>query len=309
MTNVIARLQRAGATVVTIALVALVAAGAPACSKAKKDAIALTNQGVRSYDGNDFKTAYVHFQRATEIWPEAVEAYYHMGLIDLHERQDLDAALANFTKARELAPGDRDVLFQLARLHEDKGNVKEALEAVEAVLKVDPNYAPAHHVRGTVLKKHGDFDGADGAFREAIACDPKYGRSYEALAQMYEEFEHESEARAVYEEALRHAERSPDVLNNLGVLKLQGGDAPGAIDLFREAMMRDATRTDALFNVAYAYTQAGQLSKAIGALESYEKNADPSAPNWKETVQTARAMRTALQTELNSKGEAEAESE
>lgn len=49
----------------------------------------------------------------------------------------LDLAVSQFQKAVELSPQDVESLFQLARIHQDKGEVEEARNLYRRVVEVD----------------------------------------------------------------------------------------------------------------------------------------------------------------------------
>lgn len=271
---------------------------APGCSKARRDSIALMNQGVKAMDRNDYKTAKSYFQRAVEVLPENAQAQYHLGLVELYDEATPGGAaraIDHLEKAREYESGDRDIVFQLARAKQMTGDLEGAIASFDEALELDPNFAPAHFYKGMALKAQKQWDAADARLREAIAIDPAYARAFIELAAMYEEFEHEDEARGVYEEALKHNRLQPDLMNGLGVLRVKNGQYEEAIELFRDVIARDGTRVDALFNLAFAYAEHGKPRKAIRYLDSFIQNAEPMD---KDNLRVARLLKTALMQEL-----------
>jgi tetratricopeptide (TPR) repeat protein len=79
-----------------------------------------------------------YYRAALAVRPGTVAVYNNLG-IALHEKKDLDGAIAAFRQA----------------------------------IALDPKFAQAHYNLGTVLKARGDRAGANAAFRRAIALDPK----------------------------------------------------------------------------------------------------------------------------------------
>lgn len=267
------------------------------CSRAKKESITLTNRGVEAFNRQQYDAAYALFQRALEVYPENAAAYYQMGLIDFYHQDDPRKALVNLEKANELKPNDRDTLFALARLALDKhDDPKGALEHCEAVLAIDKNYAPAWFVKGKALKKLERFDDADAAWRESIAIDPEYSRAFVALAAMYEEFEVFEAARGVYEAGLEHNPLDTDMQNGLGVLELDAGKIDSALELFKGVVNRDQSRSDAVFNLAFANVKAGKPKLAIKYLDGFLQIA--ASEGDKHALKAARGLKETLALEL-----------
>jgi tetratricopeptide (TPR) repeat protein len=87
-----------------------------ACSKNKRDGIAIANQAVRQFEQQDFDTAYNLFIRSLEVYPENATAYYHLGLIDFYKRSNLNGAEKHFRQTAALNPRDKAAYYQLGRV-------------------------------------------------------------------------------------------------------------------------------------------------------------------------------------------------
>ena len=66
----------------------------------------------------------------------------------------------------------------LAIIHASNGNDDARLDAIEAALAIDADYAPALNQKGMLLRKNGNFPEAQAAYLKAVTADPDY-----ALAQ------------------------------------------------------------------------------------------------------------------------------
>ena len=87
------------------------------------------------------------------------------------------------------------------------------------------------------------------------------GASYERLGKI-------QEAKAAYEEAITLNRNIPEVLFNLGAIKLNLNDPVGAIKLFEEAVKIKPDMAEAYFSQGAAYNQMGNLDSSIA---SYKK--------------------------------------
>lgn len=271
-------------------LVTLVAACAGGREAA--EATRLYNQGIEASASGAKDAAYSAFVRASKLDPDNHRALYEMALIDLYDKRDAYAkGVAELEMAEKIQPRDRDVLYQLERAAITHGDVERGLRYAERALQEDPNYAPAWYYRGVGYHTQGKLDEADHAFREAIAIDPTYTPAYRELGAMYEEVEATDAARKVYEEGLRHDLRDPDLLNALGVLALGRGERDEAVDLLNKAKGFGEGRSDILFNLAFAYIEAGNTREAFRNLGEFLNGADPTEV---ENIRVATMLRNTM---------------
>lgn len=265
------------------------------CSRAHKDAVALINQGIEALDRGDGSTAEAHFAHAATLDPDYSVAHYHLGLVHYYHLEEPDQALIDFETAHRLNPRDVDVLFQLGRYHTIEGDPSRGLLLLEQALKLDWNHASCWYYKGIAYRDLERPRDADKAWRESIALDPHQMRPYRALGELYESVGANRDARAVYEAGLQHTGRNADLLNAIGVMAVRLGDAPDAVPFFEEALERESARMDSVYNLAFAYAEAGQAKRAIAQLETYMSYADPMRD--KENLDIAVALRDALRVE------------
>ncbi|MCA9518081.1 MAG: tetratricopeptide repeat protein, partial [Myxococcales bacterium] len=289
-----ARTQRLSFASLAVALASL--AGGCAGGREGAEATRLYNQGIEASAAGARDAAYSYFVRASKLDPENHRALYEMALIDLYDKRDAyQKGLAELEMAESIQPRDRDVLYQLERAAISHGNHEQGLRYAERALAEDPNYAPAWYYRGVGYHALGQLDQADHAFRETIAIDPTYTPAYRELGAMYEEVDAADAARKVYEEGLRHDGDDPDLLNALGVLALSRGEKEEAVDLLKKAKGYSDGRSDVLFNLAFAYVEAGDTREAFRNLGEYLNGADPGDV---ENIRVATMLRNTMVEEL-----------
>lgn len=260
--------RQASTRVLLLGLVGCLAA----CSPAKRDAISMLNAGVKRFELEDYDTAYGHFKRSVEIYPENSRAYYHLGLIDLHQRQELGLARQHLERASQLDPKDKDVLLNLGRLAYVEEKFDEARKHLEAALALDQNFALAFYFKGEAALSQNRFEDADKAWRESIAIRPTDARPFLSLAEMYLRFEAFAEAAAVYREGLRHNPNHVDLLEGIGVMQLLANKVKMAIESFKNVISRSPTREESLYNLAFAFMRDDQPNEALTYLNAYLDN-------------------------------------
>ncbi len=92
-----------------------------------------------------------------------------------------DAAVTKLREAAALDP-TAHVYTQIAMVYAKRSHWPEALDALAAAEKRDPNYAVTYYYRGGVRAKTGDFAGAVADYQHALALDPTLEPARQGLA-------------------------------------------------------------------------------------------------------------------------------
>jgi tetratricopeptide (TPR) repeat protein len=124
------------------------------------------------------------------------------------------------------APAPESVVDLFARgvaLEEDPGTAKEAISSYKKVLKLDPDYAPAHINLGTLYYNQSDYELAEEHYRKAIQCDPRYALAYFDLGNVLDETQRLDEAIVAYTVALQLAPTYADAHYNLALAYQRSG--------------------------------------------------------------------------------------
>lgn len=102
-------------------------------------------------------------------------------------------------------------------LEEDVFTSAEAIANYKAVLKLDPDYAPAHINLGTLYYNQSDYELAEEHYRKAIAADPRYALAYFDLGNVLDETQRLNDAIAAYKTALQLAPTYADAHYNIAL--------------------------------------------------------------------------------------------
>ncbi|HVZ49832.1 MAG TPA: tetratricopeptide repeat protein [Gemmatimonadaceae bacterium] len=131
-------------------------------------------------------------------------AHYNLGTA-YGDRDQLDAAIAEFETALRLDPGYGDAHFNLAVALGDAGRPGDAIPHFAAALRVRDDDANDHLMFGLTLAKAGRLDDAIAQLRRAIALDPANIAAYQGLADAEVQANRPDSAAAVTERAIRVA--------------------------------------------------------------------------------------------------------
>jgi len=111
------------------------------------------------------------FDEAIRLSPESAAAYARRGLVRAR-LGDVDGAIADYTKARELgAPAD-EVLFNRCQALISKHDYRGAIADCTAVLAENPSHAGASFARGNARWLAGNADQARADWVRAIELEP-----------------------------------------------------------------------------------------------------------------------------------------
>lgn len=202
-------------------------------------------------------------------------------------------------------PKDKIALYNLlkaAGTDSSEDRVDEALAKVGRVLAEDDAILEAHLVRGNLLRKLEDWDGAVAAYRRTLELDPEYKSGILGLADAYRLAERYEEAAAGYRRLLeldpndnkahfhlaeiRAAQEDYDAaLEVLAGLEATGEERAPARNLkgqvllslgrldeaeaeFRRALAMDDELSDAWYNLALLFEQRGHADRALDAYET-----------------------------------------
>jgi Tfp pilus assembly protein PilF len=75
----------------------------------------------------------------------------------------------------ERQPNDTFLLYGIAMEHKKLGDASAALEFLERVLSLDPNYCYAYHQRGLIHESAGDLEAARKAYQDGVAASARAG--------------------------------------------------------------------------------------------------------------------------------------
>jgi predicted O-linked N-acetylglucosamine transferase (SPINDLY family) len=110
-----------------------------------------------------------------------------------------------------------DLFARGVALEEDPASAQEAMGYYKKVLKLDPDYAPAHINIGTLYYNQSDYELAEEHYRKAIESDPRYSLAYFDLGNVLDETQRLEEAILAYKVALQLAPTYADAHYNLAL--------------------------------------------------------------------------------------------
>jgi tetratricopeptide (TPR) repeat protein len=128
-------------------------------------------------------------------------SYYNRGIF-WYDKDELDKAIEDYTKALELSPEYASAFNNRGNAWSAKGDLDRALADYDRAIQIDGNDPFRWNNRGLIWRRKGEYDRAIADFDQAIKVDPGYTAAYTNRGQAYEGKGDKERARADYEAAL-----------------------------------------------------------------------------------------------------------
>ena len=212
--------------------------------------------GIEKSDAKDYAGAVVNFDKAIELNPEYVYAYYERGRAQFY-LGDHDSAIASCTQILEIDPHEADAYYGRGTIKASLGNYAEAIVDLDKAIELDAQRANAYSNRGAVKFELGESEDTRG--------------NAEAAQRLYEA------AMADLDKAIQIDPEDADAYNNRGAAKLALDDFEGAILDFSRAIQIDSEH-------AKAYNNRGWAKFRLGEAETKRGNAKKARSLYKAAI-------------------------
>ena len=155
------------------------------------------------------------------------------------------------------------VFDQAVELHEKK-QLDGAIAKLTAVVGMQPNNAEAYNLLGVCFDEKGQFREAQDEYKKAIQLEPINARFLNNLGYSYYLANNDKQAVKWYQKALKFTPDDRRIMNNLGLAFGRKGEYPKAKEQFVKAVGDHG----AFLNLGYIYSQQGRYQQAIEQFEA-----------------------------------------
>jgi len=155
----------------------------------KKTVAAFLDSGYEYSCKNDHDMAITNYNKAINLDPNNIEAYYLRGIV-YYEKQNYDQAIKDYTKAineakkktKKIDPKIAMVYGNRGMVYKNKGDNKKALEDYNKAIENDPNNVIAYINRGNLYAiSEGTLDMAIDDYNTALSLDPNNSDAKKSL--------------------------------------------------------------------------------------------------------------------------------
>ena len=188
-------------------------------------------------------------------------------------RKQMALALASYRKAHQLEPSTVSLLRLFSALF-SQDNGKPALQLAEQWMKTHPKDIAVARAIADGKARTGDFAGARTAYENLLKLAPDDANAMNNLANVLLRLS-DPAAIKMAEAALAKAPGNANIIDTLGWVLLQNGQNERALQLLREARLRDPENPDIRYHLAEALARSNRKSEARDELQAALKSSRP----------------------------------
>lgn len=186
------------------------------------------------------------------------------------ERDSLRQAGIDFTRAREMAPGDPAIRRAIGEFYAYRGTWALAVPELEAAVALDSTDSDTRLALGRALFFAQRYDEALGTYRALVTSDPEYAPGFLGLGDLlYRAGDADprrlEEALAPLRRYTRLAPEDPKGWSLLGRALQRAGGGDSALSVMREAERRGDTTPELFTLMGMAYAGARRYDEALAA--------------------------------------------
>jgi tetratricopeptide (TPR) repeat protein len=175
----------------------------------------------------------------------------------------VEEANAQFQKALELAPNDMEAYWNIGYAFVRYGRLDEAISLYQKALQIRPDSAIACYNLGNALLQKGRVDEAIPQYQKAVQIKPDFALAYSSLGNALMKRGRVDEAIPQYQKAVEIHPNDALACDNIGNALMQRGRVDEAITQYKKAAQIDPNFASTRVNLANALVQMGRMNEAI----------------------------------------------
>jgi tetratricopeptide (TPR) repeat protein len=199
---------------------------------------------------------------------DQAEKAFESGL-EADRQHDYNLAIADFSEAIRLKPGNSMAYYNRGNVYSDKGDYDKAIADYSEAIHFEPDYIAAYNDRANAYGYKGDLDKAIADETEAIRLNSDFVQAYYARGVFYDRKGDYAKAAADFNEAVRLKLDFVEAYNHLAWLLAVCPDATVrngeyAVQYALKACDLSDWKNDSFLNaLAAAYAEAGRFDDAV----------------------------------------------
>ena len=197
-----------------------------------------------------------------EISPGNAELYGLLGRVHI-VRKEMDQAEAAYLKAIEIDPKLVHLYMDLAQVYSVNKKFDKALVKLDEVIKIDPKNIGALMLTGILRQQDGDIPGARGAYEAVVAINPSFAPAANNLAYIYSEYLGETDKAVKLAKTARGIDPdNPNIGDTLGWALYKQSHYEWALEYLQGSAAKLPDSAEVLFHLGMVQYQLGSYAEA-----------------------------------------------
>lgn len=201
---------------------------------------------------------------------EQYKAYMESGTAYV-EASDYANATLQFRNAARVNPNLAEPQYQLAKAYLQDNKVREALQAIQEAVKIDPDHTDSNLLMAQLWSRLGgeeEVKDAEGRLATILESRPNDPEALFAMAIARGRLGSMSDAEGLLEQALENSPAHLQSAVTLARLRLQEGDPAGAEKILRDAVAGSEDKKPAQIALAQLLMATGKVEQAATEIDS-----------------------------------------
>lgn len=231
--------------------------------------LAYGHLGAIYYSREDYDRAEFYFRDAVRLKPNDAKYHYNLGLV-LWKKNNVEEALRSFQRSLDSGGSDPEVFRSIADAFVTLGKPSLATQALKKGLALQPNNIDLMFPLAEIYYQKGELVEAENSFKNIIRVTPgdKFTETaYVNLGIILDEMQRHSEAIRAFGSALELNPKNQSAYYNLGLAYLHQGSPSLAIENFRKSASLAPDHLASRMAIAEYYLGAGFFIEATQELE------------------------------------------
>ncbi|MDR3556883.1 MAG: tetratricopeptide repeat protein [Syntrophobacteraceae bacterium] len=219
--------------------------------------------------------------------PKDVGAYMLLGQVR-YVRKETSQAEAAWLKALSLNPGSIAVHLDLAQLYAGNNKLDKAFSQLNDVIAKDPKNVGALMLSGVLYQGKGDIPKARKAYEALLAINPAFAPAANNLAYIYCEYDHNyDKALSLAQTARQQAPADPNIADTLGWVLYNQKNYSMALTYLKEGAAKLPGNADIQYHLGMTQYRLGDVDAARQALNTALEKGGAS---FKEAARARQAL-------------------
>ena len=205
------------------------------------------------------------YKKKLEDSPNDASLTSNLGAI-MQKQGNYDEALRYYSKAEYLDPSNINTRINVGTLYQQKGDYKTAIIAYDSILILYPDNVEANIYKAQSLAKLGNKKESQEIFKKVLTKDPSNEFVQNELLTMVKE--NSTPAEFVDYIKKNNVSNANEVLYDYALDLHRNNKISDAIEIYNEVLKTDSNNPEVFVNLAIAYSQDKDLTKAMQTLET-----------------------------------------